>query len=326
MEDVAKLTGLSRTTVDRVLNNRAGVKDATRRKVAEALRELDYAQSALARISDAPVDRVEVLLSQGENPFFQELHAGMEAARKPFVQAGYDIRIRGFDPYRPDHMIETLNSVDPKVTTLVTVGMDTPDVRDAMRAHKDRGLRVISLITDVPGSGRDAFVGQDSFRAGRTAARLMSGLVPQGKGDIAVLLGHLQFRHLLDRNAGFQQVIGLDRPDLTCHMPRPVNNDPESLHETLSDLQASCPDLKGIYLVGALRPALLKALYDFPNVVTIAHELSEDSRAALEDNRLAAVVAYDLLDLGHKTIATALDPNSGDAFCTIQVYLKDNLP
>jgi len=326
MEDVAQLTGLSRTTVDRVLNNRPGVKEATREKVAQALRTLGYAQSALVRLSESTVPHIEILLSQGKNPFFTEMRRGMEAAIRPYTLAGYDIRIRGFDPYDPGHIISAIEGVDPKTTVLLSVGMDTPDVQAALKAQKQRGLRVVTLIADVPGSGRDAFVGQDNFRAGRTAARLMSGLIPEPGGDIAVLLGHLQFRHLLDRHAGFQQVIGMDRSDLLCHLSRPFDDDPDELEAVLSELHTTCPALKGIYVVGGLRPAMLERLHAFPDAVAIAHELSDASRAALLDDRLDAVIAHDVHDLARKAVATALDPETGDTPCTIQVYLKDNLP
>ncbi|MCP4238727.1 MAG: LacI family transcriptional regulator, partial [Aestuariibacter sp.] len=47
--DVAKAAGVSVKTVSRVINNESGVKDATRQRVAEIVKQLDYRPNLNAR-------------------------------------------------------------------------------------------------------------------------------------------------------------------------------------------------------------------------------------------------------------------------------------
>lgn len=49
IRDVAERAGVSVTTVSRVLNNRGYISEATRRKVYQAMEELDYQPNEVAR-------------------------------------------------------------------------------------------------------------------------------------------------------------------------------------------------------------------------------------------------------------------------------------
>ena len=49
LADVAKVAGVSLTTVSRVLNNRGYLSEATRERVAEAIAELGYRPNQVAR-------------------------------------------------------------------------------------------------------------------------------------------------------------------------------------------------------------------------------------------------------------------------------------
>jgi DNA-binding LacI/PurR family transcriptional regulator len=68
-QDVAKLAGVSRTTVSFVLNNVPGVKitEETRQRVLEAARELDYYPTAAARsLASGKTQRVGLILGEGQ--------------------------------------------------------------------------------------------------------------------------------------------------------------------------------------------------------------------------------------------------------------------
>ncbi len=49
LNDVAKLAGVTPTTVSRVINNRGALSDKTKQKVKNAMEELNYQPNALAR-------------------------------------------------------------------------------------------------------------------------------------------------------------------------------------------------------------------------------------------------------------------------------------
>ena len=101
MEDVVALSGLSRSTVDRVLNGRAGVRKETAIKVEKALRDLRYRESSLKRHIVDNLEKVEVLLSDGSNPFFHSVSEAFHSIGDMPEMQLFDIKYRGFDIY--DH-------------------------------------------------------------------------------------------------------------------------------------------------------------------------------------------------------------------------------
>ncbi|MDD1966110.1 LacI family transcriptional regulator [Pseudomonas putida] len=79
IKDVAALAGISYTTVSHVLNRTRPVSDAVRKKVEEAITQLDYVPSAVARSLKAKsTATIGLLIPNGINPYFAELARGIE--------------------------------------------------------------------------------------------------------------------------------------------------------------------------------------------------------------------------------------------------------
>ncbi|PWC20064.1 transcriptional regulator RbsR [Brenneria roseae subsp. roseae] len=79
MKDVARLAGVSTSTVSHVINNNRFVSDAIREKVMKAVEELNYAPSALARSLKINQTRtIGMLLTASNNPFYAEVVRGVE--------------------------------------------------------------------------------------------------------------------------------------------------------------------------------------------------------------------------------------------------------
>ncbi|WP_047983544.1 LacI family DNA-binding transcriptional regulator [Ornithinibacillus californiensis] len=74
LEDVAKLAGVSPTTVSRVLNNRGYISDKTRKKVEDAVEELNYYPNDIARsLFKKRTNFIGLIVPTINNPFFSEL-------------------------------------------------------------------------------------------------------------------------------------------------------------------------------------------------------------------------------------------------------------
>lgn len=98
INDVAKKAGVGTTTVSRVLNGSPSVSEETRKKVMDAIQELNYHPSTLARglasyltytiglIMDNTMDKVYA------NPFIYETFRGIE---KSVYEGGYNLLLLG---------------------------------------------------------------------------------------------------------------------------------------------------------------------------------------------------------------------------------------
>jgi len=81
LKDIAKKTGVTATTVSRVINNRGYVSDKTRKKVYAAMKEMNYQPNELARaLSKQYTNTIGVIVPHIDHPFFTKLISNLEAA------------------------------------------------------------------------------------------------------------------------------------------------------------------------------------------------------------------------------------------------------
>ncbi|KXG10082.1 LacI family DNA-binding transcriptional regulator [Anoxybacillus rupiensis] len=91
IEDVAKLAGLSRTTVSRVINNHPYVSEDKRKLVIEAMEQLGYVPNSSARsLRSQKTDVIALFVPRIMNPFFSHLVESMEIAA---AEHGYQLII-----------------------------------------------------------------------------------------------------------------------------------------------------------------------------------------------------------------------------------------
>lgn len=81
LKDVARETGLTVSTVSRVLNNRGYISQEARKKVQEAMRKLDYQPNEMARaLSKKTSNTIGVILPRIDHPYFARLLHNLENA------------------------------------------------------------------------------------------------------------------------------------------------------------------------------------------------------------------------------------------------------
>lgn len=82
IKDIAKMAGVSITTVSRVLNNKTqGIGETTRQHVLEIIKKHDYRPNAIARsMITKNTKTIGLIIPDIRNPFFSELARGVEDA------------------------------------------------------------------------------------------------------------------------------------------------------------------------------------------------------------------------------------------------------
>lgn len=108
MKDVARLAGVSTSTVSHVINDNRFVSDKVREKVLSAIRELNYAPSALARsLKMKQTHTIGMLVTTSSNPFYAEVVRGVENS---CYERGYSLVLcnTAGDEERMNRSLETL--------------------------------------------------------------------------------------------------------------------------------------------------------------------------------------------------------------------------
>lgn len=324
--DIVARTGLSRATVDRVINNRGGVSRSSTEKIDAALRELGFAPSRLDSLQKSKSIKIEAFLAKGTNPFFQEISSGLRKA-VDLAADDFDFTFRSINPYNTDSIAEKLRTIHPDTQSVITMGVDFPPVQRAIDGLEARGVKVVLYVSDATMTQRSTYVGQDNFAAGRAAGRLMVDTADKPKGEFAVIIGHLQFRHLLDRRSGFEQFVTASKSDHPVVFAEPYGPDPDTARRVVNDLIKTYPNLAGFYLCGGGQPAVFEAIAS-SNVPAIAHEVTPLTRDALSSGALNFVISHDMEELGRNVLNAARCTTNcpSNVPCGINIYVPENLP
>lgn len=341
VNDIAREAGVSLATVDRVLNARPGVRDKTIRAVNEAIARLGYVRDvAAANLARQRTYRIAFVLPDTESQFVQTLAAALDGAGGPASGFRTEILPIRFPAEDPHALAAALLSLpERKVVGVAVMAPETPILRDAIRVLKARGLAVVALVSDLPNTERDHFVGIDNRAAGRTAGvllgRFLRGGLNGGPGRIMVLAQSMLLRESIERRLGFDAVMLRDFPGLDPLPTLETHGSDRIMADVVAESFRNAPDLGGIYLMGSGQRALSQAVGRLGlagRVVVVAHELTPHARAALQAGTMDAVITQ---NVGHlvrsalrvlraKTDRMPID--QGQEQIRIEIVIRENLP
>ena len=336
IEDVALEAGLSVATVDRVLNGRAAVRPQTALRVEKAIRLLNYQPDRLAaRLAKGQEYRFCFVLPEGNNSFMIELGEEVRANASRMVSERVHIDLRLTDVFDAATLATTLDSIGDIYDGVAVVALDHPRVREAINGLVERGVAVVTLVSDVPSSKRSHYAGIDNSSAGRTAATLMGRYLGNKNGKVGLIAGSLSLRDHIERRFGFEQVMLHEFPHLTILPVLESRDDWQRVEKVTAQMLADHPDLIGIYNVGAGARGIVTALENAgrqKQITYIAHELTDHTRRALVDGTIDVIINQ---NAGHEVrsairvlMAKADKSPLIEAMeqIRIDIFVRDNLP
>ncbi|WP_031506123.1 LacI family DNA-binding transcriptional regulator [Streptomyces megasporus] len=294
IREIALQAGVSEATVDRVLNDRGGVRASTARTVRQAIADLDRQRSQV-RLSGRTF-MVDVVM-QAPDRFSSAVRAALEAVLPALRPAVIRSRFHFRETGPVGELVAALDRIARRGSQgILLKAPDTPEVNEAVQRLEGRGIPVVTLVTDLPSSRRLAYVGIDDRAAGATAAYLVHQWLGNRPGDVLTTLSRGFFRNEEEREMGF-------RSTLRALAPRRALvevGDTDGLDATMHDLALAAlrenPDIRAVYSIGGGNKAIVTAFDDLGLVrpVFVAHDLDGDNTRLLREGRLSAVLHHDL--------------------------------
>jgi LacI family transcriptional regulator len=299
IEDVAAFAKVGVATVDRVLNERAGVRPETARAVLKAARRL-----GLRRIlppSHHAGLRIEVLLNRRELPLIARMAEAFE-----YIGRGLDHSIilqrTLLADDEPAHIAARLKATSSNA--VVIYAPEDEVVVQAVDAVTAAGVAVVTVISDLPSSRRLAYAGIDHYMAGETAGFFLCQMVRR-RGPILVLCHNFRIQSHSERIRGLRTF--LERENTGIHIADIVQGqDNVALsRRLLSEAILRHQDLVGIYNAGAAHQAILQVLPEVSRQsapVFVGHELTAETRSMLRDRTMTLVIDQNPLQQARKAI------------------------
>ena len=197
IDEVAVLAGVSPMTVSRVMNNQGKVRDTTRERVLQAVRELDYTPNlAAASLAAAQHTRIALVYNNPSGAYLREMLVGLlRVASRTSIQLVIDY----WDNSDADAERKAARAMAGKVDGVIL----PPPVCESHTAVSEFVRAGIPVVAIAAGRSSDEIscVRIDDLRAGKEVAEY---LIAQGHARIGFIKGRPDLSASARRYEGFQ--------------------------------------------------------------------------------------------------------------------------
>lgn len=335
--DIARVSGVSVATVDRVLNGRVAVRPETAERVYAAAREIGYHGAGLIRRrmeQSLAHHRLGFLLQRPDQIFYQDFARTLEYAATQPTQFRITATLAWLQSQTPGEIVERLKDLARRVDAVAMVAIDHPAVTTAVAEVEAMGKPVFSLLSDFAPGVRHGYIGTNNRKVGRTAGWLVAKAA-RGPGKVAVFVGSHRFHGHEMREIGFRSYLRETAPELTLIDTQVSLEDGPLAHEATLDLLRRHPDLVAIYVAGGGTEGVIAALREegvAGRITLVCNELNPLTHAALADGVATAVIgtpiaplSRDLMQLMASAIEKPGADSAGQTFLPFDILVSENI-
>lgn len=294
VKDIAYQAGLSTATVDRVLHARDGVRTQTRNRVDAAIRELERQEANLAH--GGRTFMIDIVM-EAPDRFSNAVRAAFEQESGTLHPNHFRARFHGAELMDEEKFIRLLDRIRLRGSDgLVVKARDTRAVNETVQKIAKSGIPVVTLVTDLPESGRIAYAGMNNRAAGETAAYLIAQTLGNDGGKVLATMSSTRFRGEDERIAGFRNAIAARYGKVKIIEISEGFGLDQVTGELARQVLVYNPDICAVYSAGGGNRAILNAFESSQRTcrVYVAHDLDVENRRLLADGLISHVLHHDL--------------------------------
>ncbi len=339
IKEIAQLAGVSRGTVDRVLNKRGYVDPKKEKKVLEIAKALKYSPNLAGKTLAIKKKNLRIgyilFSSTSSNPFFIDVVDGIEkrAAELREYNVSVDIRYTGVKD--PKLQVEQINQlIESGISGLAITPINHSLIIERIRELTSSGFPVVTVNSDIAGSGRLAYVGSNYYKSGETAAGIIN-LICAGKSKAGILMGSQLVLCQTERVEGFTNRI--------CEAYRGIeiaaieeNNDDDILSYAVTKrLIERHPEIDSLFLVSAGVLGACRAVTELGlsgKLKVVCNDATIVSRELIESGSIAAAITQEPfyqgtkpLDILFNYIGMDVEPDKEYYYTELGIMIKENL-
>lgn len=199
INDVARLAGVSTTTVSHFINGTRYVSDDLRARVEKAIAELGYRPNSLARgLRKGESKTIGLIVPDNSNPFFAEILRSIENIG---YANGYSVILCNSDGDIEKEITYTELLFAKQVDGIIFI--TTNNSCEHLQQLTNNGIPIIVIDRDIPLKGTDVLL-VDNFQGGYEATRY---LIELGHRQIACITGPSLLTPSAERVNGYRQAL-----------------------------------------------------------------------------------------------------------------------
>ena len=336
IKDIANLAGVSRGTVDRVLNKRGGVHPDTQAKVMEIAKALDYKPNKAGIVLSAQRRnlKIGVVMFGTNNPFFDDVKEGLKRSEEDLSSYNCEIFIKNTPASNEEDQIKAIDDlVRSGINALAIVPQNQDGVAKKIDELYAAGIPTVTFNSDIPSSKRIAYVGSNYRKSGQTVAGLMNLFEHPKELNIGIVGGLKSVLCHTERIEGFKDIISKD-PNIKIIDVVWCNDEDILCYEEVTTLLKEHPEINTMYFTaGAIEAGCkaIKALGRDKDMMIIAHDKVPTTQKLIKEGMIQATVCQQPVLQGSMPLNLLFDYlTTGERpqeinYTDIEIYIKENL-
>lgn len=282
IKDIAQMAGVSAGTVNRVLHNRGDVSQKSKEKVQKVLDEINYQPNVFA-IGLAAKKKYTITCMipyYVEHDYWHSVAIGIERARQELRPFNVSVDYLHYKHGDRKSYQDACQKIEKSNTDALLLAPNFREDTLSMLAYlKDKNIPFAFIDFDIEEAKALKYIGQDSYKSGYIAAKILMRNYQQGQELILFLNNNkdnpaeIQMKRRLE---GFMKYISEEHKDIAIHEVILNKNNPEKNNEILSDFFRKHPK------------ATLGAVFN-SRVYQVGHYLREKRQ------NMTGLIGYDLL-------------------------------
>ncbi len=306
IKEIAALAGVSRGTVDRVLNNRGSVNPNTAEKIKEIAKALDYRpnKAGLALAASKKKLKLGVIIFSAENPFFSDVLNGINSKAEELSGYSCSVLVKQI-PINTEAQLKAINElVDAEVNGIALAPCNDNRIRVRINELFEQGIPVVTLNTDIENSKRIAYVGSHYTKSGATAAGLLR-LMTSGDVCVGILTGSSDILCHTERIAGFSNTLASYSDRIHIVSITETHDDEIESYEKTMKLLKEHSEINALYFAAGGVYGGCRAVSSLGlgrKLKIIAYDKADTTENFLKNNILSAVICQQPHTQGKKPL------------------------
>jgi len=344
VKEIARLAGVSIGTIDRVLHDRGGVSPETKERINKIVASLGYEPNLLARqlsLNKTYTLRVVLPHSEQDSGYWGLVLAGIRRAERDLAPYRTRLRIDEFDRYDPAAYRALMDDLraDPCDGLLIAPVLPDELLPVLELIGPDGSVPYAFLDCALPGAAPVAVIGQDAFRAGYLAGRLMS-LLARESGPLVAVSAHAGDRHIRQRIEGFEAFFrdaasGASGPRAVGLVECPELESADDCERYLAGPFRERPDFAGVLVAnssGHFVGDWLSSRGTKSSCAVVSWDLVPANARALRDGAIDCVVSQRPAEQGREGVERLFKAvvrgqrDSSPGSIPLEAYFKENIP
>lgn len=335
---IAKIAGVSRATVERVINQRGDVNEDTRKRVLDIIEKTNYRPNRAGKTLAIKQKNIKIgcIIIQADNPFYEELNRGIREKAEEFKSYGIEVIVES-SVFKTEMQIQKIDELlAQNITALVLQPTVERLMIDKLKSVSESGIPIVTVNTDLPNFDSSfCYVGNDFYLCGKTAGNLIE-MITGGSCHIGIITGFSKAKAHADRIRGFCDYIENISDMKIIAIAENMDDEMESYFATKTMLKEH-PEINAMFLVAGGVHGAGTAIHNISkeqnrDIKAISFDDVPTTKQLVKDGIIQATICQQPVRQGRLALSVLFDyfvdgklPDNRRLYTDIQIKLRANI-